>query len=139
MTSTDIALVQDSFRRVIPIADEVASLFYARIFELDPQLRDRFSGDMAEQGRKLVELIAVAVANLEQPVAMVAAFHGLGPATLRDAVKANHCSKVEIALLWTLEKRLGPGFTPQVKAAWKAAFTSVCQTVLTSLNNAEAA
>ena len=139
MNSTDIALVQDSFRRVIPIADEVASLFYARIFELDPHLRDRFSGDMAEQGRKLVGLIAVAVAHLEQPAAIVAPFHDLGPANLREAVKANHCSKVETALLWTLEKRLGPKFTPQVRAAWKAAFTLVCHTVLASLKDAEAA
>jgi hemoglobin-like flavoprotein len=139
MTTTDIALVQDSFRRVIPIADEVASLFYARIFELDPNLRNRFSGNMAEQGRKLVGLIALAVANLEQPAAIVAAFHNLGPANLRNAAKANHCSNVETALLWTLEKRLGPEFTPQVRDAWNAAFAFVCHTVLTALQKAEAA
>ena len=138
MTSTEIALVQDWFRRVIPIADVVASLFYARIFELDPQLRERFSGDMTEQGRKLVGLIALTVANLEEPAEFVSAFHDLGTANLRAAVKANHCTKVETALLWTLGKRLGPVFTPQVQAAWEAAFTSVCHTVLAALGETEA-
>ncbi len=139
MTSTEIALVQESFRRVIPIADEVASLFYARIFELDPHLRTRFSGDMAEQGRKLVNLIADVAANLEQPAAIVATFQQLGPANLRDAVKADHCPKVETALLWTLGKRLGPEFTPQVRAAWHAAFTFGSHTVLAALRDSEAA
>lgn len=139
MTSTDIALVQDSFRRVIPIADEVASLFFARIFELDPNLRNLFSGDMAEQGRKLVALIAVAVSHLDRPVAIVSAFHDLGLANLRNVAKANHCSKVETALLWTLGKRLGPEFTPKVRTAWNAAFTFVCHTVLASLRDADAA
>ena len=38
MTPADITLVKDSFRKIVPIADQAAALFYARLFELDPAL-----------------------------------------------------------------------------------------------------
>ena len=39
MTPQQKQLVQDSFKKVAPIAPLAADLFYARLFELDPQLR----------------------------------------------------------------------------------------------------
>ena len=35
-------------------SDEAAAVFYNRLFELDPDLEDLFTGDMKEQGRKLM-------------------------------------------------------------------------------------
>ena len=65
MTGEQINLVRDSFRRVLPAADSAAQLFYARLFELDPSLRVLFTGDMAEQGRKLMKMIGMVVISLE--------------------------------------------------------------------------
>lgn len=44
MTPRQIELVQASWRRVLPIAEDAAQLFYARLFELDPTLRELFHG-----------------------------------------------------------------------------------------------
>ena len=52
MTSDQIALVQQSFAHMLPIADTAAALFYRRLFELDPSLRTLFTGDVAKQGHK---------------------------------------------------------------------------------------
>jgi hypothetical protein len=52
------------FARVEPIADTAASLFYARLFELDPSLRLMFTGDIAEQGKKLMTTLKVVVNGL---------------------------------------------------------------------------
>ena len=46
MTPKQIVLVQESFK-VLPAADVAAALFYGRLFELDPSLRDMFHGDMS--------------------------------------------------------------------------------------------
>jgi nitric oxide dioxygenase len=54
MTNEQIKLVQDSFRQVAPIAETAAQLFYARLFELDPDLELLFKGNLSEQGRKLM-------------------------------------------------------------------------------------
>src|SRR5690606_14983821 len=46
MTSGEIALVQESFRKLAPISDSAIALFYARWFELDPGLRHFCCGAM---------------------------------------------------------------------------------------------
>ncbi len=61
MTPNQAALVQESFRKVAPIADIAASVFYARLFELDPSLRALFKGDMKRQGTMLMSMIGSAV------------------------------------------------------------------------------
>ena len=61
MTPEQIVLTQTSFAQVLPIADAAASLFYNRLFELDPSLRPMFKTDMAEQGRKLMTMLNVVV------------------------------------------------------------------------------
>jgi hemoglobin-like flavoprotein len=40
-------------------------------------------------------------------------------------VTAAHYAPVGAALLWTLEKGLGPDFTPEVKAAWTETYTAL--------------
>ena len=37
MTPEDIALVQESWRKIEPVKDIAAELFYSRLFELDPR------------------------------------------------------------------------------------------------------
>jgi hypothetical protein len=75
MTPENLALVRDSFAKVVPIAPQAAALFYDRLFVLDPSLKLLFKGDMTEQGRMLMAMIGTAVANLDQLEAIVPAVH----------------------------------------------------------------
>jgi hemoglobin-like flavoprotein len=54
MTPKRIQLVKSSFAKIAPVEDQTAALFYRRLFELDPDLRALFRGDMATQGAKLM-------------------------------------------------------------------------------------
>ncbi len=78
MTPEQVGLVQSTWARVVPIKDTAAELFYGRLFELDPSLRQLFKGDMAEQGRKLMAMINVAVAALDRLETIVPAVKDLG-------------------------------------------------------------
>jgi hypothetical protein len=49
MTPNQIALVQDSFKKVVPIAATAADLFYDRLFAIAPQFRPLFPLDLREQ------------------------------------------------------------------------------------------
>ena len=46
--------VQESFAMVEPIADQAGKLFYGRLFECAPELKEMFKGDIKEQSRKLM-------------------------------------------------------------------------------------
>jgi hemoglobin-like flavoprotein len=64
MTPEQVTLVQESFAKVAPIADQAAIMFYDRLFELAPQVKTMFPADMTEQRRKLMATLAFAVNGL---------------------------------------------------------------------------
>jgi hemoglobin-like flavoprotein len=129
MTPAQTILVQKTFAQVAPIADTAAALFYGRLFEIDPALRPLFKGDMAEHGRKLMQMIGVAVNGLDRLDQIVPAVQQLGIRHAGYGVKEEHYSTVAAALLWTLEQGLGADFTPDVKDAWTAAYTVLATTM----------
>ncbi len=55
-----------------------ARLFYDELFELDPEVRPLFTSDMEEQGRKLMQIITVAVQGLDDLEQTLHAVRGLG-------------------------------------------------------------
>ena len=53
MTTNSVSLVKNSWDKVKPISDQAAGLFYGRLFEIYPEVKPLFKGDMQQQGRKL--------------------------------------------------------------------------------------
>lgn len=130
MSPQEISLVKESFRKVLPIADQAAALFYARLFELDPKLRHLFRGDMVEQGQKLMAMIAAAVASLERLDTIVPAVRKLGARHASYGVSEEHYATVGAALLWTLEKALASEFTASVREAWTTTYSLLANTMI---------
>ena len=123
MTPQQITLVQESFRKVLPISETAATIFYARLFELDPSLRKLFTGDMKRQGMMLMSMIASAVRGLSDANALIPVLTALGRRHGGYGVVDAHYTTVAEALLWTLEQGLGKEFTPETRDAWIAAYS----------------
>ena len=100
-----------------------ATMFYDRLFVLDPSLRPLFKGDMAEQGKKLMAMIGTAVAKLDKLETIVPAVRDLGRRHATYGVLPWHYDTVGAALIWTPRQGLGETFTPPVEAAWTEAYT----------------
>ena len=130
MTPEQIALVRSSFAAVRPIADVAASLFYTRLFELDPALEHLFHGDLRDQGRKLMGMLAFVVGNLDRPATLLPAVTALAERHHGYGVQSNHYETVGGALLWTLERGLGDAFTVEVREAWTTAYQVLSATML---------
>ena len=116
-------LVRDSFSHVIPIADQAAGIFYERLFELDPSLRPLFKSDMAQQRRKLMQALQIAVQGLEDLDMLVPVLQKIAIRHIGYGVRNEHYATVGAALLWTLGQGLGKGFTEEVEEAWIAVYT----------------
>lgn len=129
MTPNDKNLVRETFALVVPIADQAAAIFYGRLFEIAPYFRPLFKGDMQEQGKKLMQMIGVAVANLDNLEAVVPAVQKLGQRHVGYGVQAADYDIVGAALLWTLEQGLGEAFTTEVKQAWTNVYTVLANTM----------
>ena len=129
LTLTQKTLVQQSFAVVAPIADTAATLFYGRLFELDPSLTKMFRGDMAEQRKKLMQMLTAAVKGLDRLDQLVPVVQDLGRRHAKYGVADAHYDTVGAALLWTLEQGLGPAFTPDTREAWATVYGILASTM----------
>jgi hemoglobin-like flavoprotein len=122
MTPDQVKLVQQSFSKVAPIADQAAAIFYDRLFEVAPQVKAMFPADMTEQKKKLMATLSVVVNGLGDLSSILPAASALAKRHVAYGAKAEHYPVVGSALLWTLEKGLGSGWNSDVAAAWIAAY-----------------
>jgi hemoglobin-like flavoprotein len=130
MTPTQITLVQTSFAQVAPIAATAADLFYARLFEIAPQLRAMFPDDLAEQKKKLMAMLGTVVGGLDRLESLMPAVRALGQRHKGYGVTAEDFYPVGSALLWTLEQGLGDAFTADTKDAWVTAYAVLSQAMI---------
>ncbi len=118
MDPSQIKLVQESFAKVVPIADQAAVMFYDRLFAIAPQVKAMFPADMTEQRKKLIAMLAAVVNGLGNLETVLPAASALAKRHVTYGAKAEYYPVVGAALMWTLEKGLGDGWTPEVAEAW---------------------
>jgi hemoglobin-like flavoprotein len=131
MTPEQIKLVQQSFAKVAPISDQAAVLFYDRLFEIAPAVKAMFPSDMREQRRKLMATLAIVVNGLSSLEMILPAASSLATRHVAYGAKAEHYPVVGEALLWTLEKGLGSEWTADVAEAWRAAYATLSEFMIT--------
>ena len=70
LTTAQIALIRDSFERLRPDVEAASGLFYQRLFEIAPEIREIFHSDMTVQGMRFMKTMGVIVQNLDVPPAL---------------------------------------------------------------------
>ena len=122
MDKQTIALVQESWAKVVPISATAGALFYTNLFEAAPDVKALFKGDMEGQATKLMQMISAAVSKLNELDALVPVLQQLGKRHAGYGVHSEHYTVVGASLLKTLEQGLGPAFTPATKEAWAVVY-----------------
>jgi hemoglobin-like flavoprotein len=138
MTLDQKQLVQNTWEKVLPISDTAATLFYGRLFELDPSTRPLFKDtNMAQQRKKLMQVIGTVVNGLNMLDQLIPAVSNLGRRHLAYGVRNQHYSSVGTALIWTLEQGLGADFTPEVREAWTTLYAMLAKMMKNATTPAE--
>jgi len=125
ITDAQKKLVQESFAKVEPIADDAAKIFYAKLFEYDPSLKHLFKSDMTDQGKKLMATLKIAVKSLDDLDALVPVLQNLAKKHIDYGVKVDDYTPVGNALINTLAEGLGDQFTADCKAAWVEVYKTI--------------
>lgn len=142
LNDDDKRVILDSWRLVVPIKETAADLSYRRLFELRPDYRDLFPGDLAAQKRKLVTMLAFVVRSLDwreeawreevpehDDLFLVVLALGRRHSQLYR-VPDEAYGVVGEALLWTLDQGLGQAFTERTRTAWVRVYEAVSQTMM---------
>ena len=126
MTAEHIHLLRQTWAQLVPIGDQAATLFYERLFEIDPDTRALFrSTDLAAQRGKLLHALGNVIDGLDRPEQLLPMLERLGRRHAGYGVRDAHYDSVGAALLWTLAQGLGTAWTPAVKVAWRDAYALI--------------
>jgi nitric oxide dioxygenase len=130
MNEETVRQVQQSFKALVPRADEVGVLFYARLFDTYPEVRRMFPDDIKPQAKKLVQMLAVVVGSLHRFDTILPAVADLARRHNGYGVVEEHYEAVGLSLIWTLRCGLGAGFTPAVEQAWMEAYAALSSVMI---------
>ncbi len=130
MTPEHVRLVKESWAKILPSAEQVGVLLYARLLETYPELGPLFKGDFSEQGRKLMAMIGQAVDGLDDFTPMDPALISLGARHRDYGVQEDDYPKLADALIWTLQQGLGDDLTPEIMVAWVGLYRTLTDTML---------
>lgn len=120
-------LVQQTARRLLSEGERFARTFYERLFERAPAVRNLFSGDMAAQGRMIVQMLQMAVYGFSRFTELIPGLVALGRNHVRYGVHASHFEAFRDAFRDTVRIVLGEACTPASEAAWGIAIDRILQ------------
>jgi nitric oxide dioxygenase len=88
-----------------------------------------FRGDLAAQGKKLMEMLTAVVENLDRTESLTPVLQAMGQRHAGYGVTARHYELVEEALLWALGQALESGLDGEGRRAWQAVLGHVSATM----------
>ena len=130
MTERQILLVKNSWSYVIVNADEAGQLFYKRLFEVAPEVRPMFKGDIKEQSRKLMNMVTYIVTKLQKLDEIMDEVKSLAQRHGKYGVKPHYYQIVGSSLLWTLKEGLGDKWNDETEQAWTAVYTALADAMI---------
>lgn len=129
MTHEQINLIQQNFNSIAPRAEDVATVFYNRLFAMKPTLRLLFPADLTEQKKKLMTTLALTIKSLGEADKLIPVLENLGRKHALYGVRKEHYDIVGTALLLTLRDALGKEFTAEARDAWAQMYDFVAGTM----------
>jgi len=139
MTPEQTRILAETFKKLEGRLPELGGAVYAKLFELSPESRPLFKGDMEEQNAKLAMVFAefIRVKTRSKHFLPVtksggeAVIPGVGPLggrhEQRYGVESRHYKYMREALLHALQRMLGKEFNQEVAAAWGETFDMLAE------------
>ena len=140
MTPEQAKLVADSFTQLEARLPELGAAVYDRFFNIAPETRAMFKGDMAAQHRKLVNVLVEFVklrrrskhflpVTAHGGVAVVPGINHMRSSHAAAGVKIEHYDLMKRAILSSVAAMLGESFDARAGEAWGAAFDTLAETM----------
>ncbi|MEO0311677.1 MAG: hypothetical protein RIQ89_1334 [Bacteroidota bacterium] len=131
LTIDEIKLIKKSWKLlqgVDPLI--IGDVFYRKLFIDVPEVRHLFISDPEEQARKLVDMLSIIIARLDELHILTDEIHKMAIRHVTYGVKIKHYEYVGSALLWTLEQGLRNEWNEQLAKAWTKCYNLLAQTMI---------
>lgn len=139
-SALQVELLESSFEKVKPSANEFISSFYNNLFTDYPAAEPLFAHtSMAKQEIMLLESLVFVVENLRQPGKLTGALKGLGARHMEYGALPDHYPLVGNSLLKTFGQYLGDDWTSETQEAWIEAYGLITNVMLEGADYDQAA
>src|SRR6476660_6138495 len=134
MTEEQITLVKNSWKMFRKVdAGLIGDVFYSKLFCDNPQLQQMFPTSMDQQYKKLIDMLSVIVAKLDDLSGITADIKMMALRHEGYGVKPQHYRLAGNALLWTLKRGLGKDWNDDLQDAWMAAYTKLAEAMIAAV------
>jgi hemoglobin-like flavoprotein len=117
---------------IVPKREDVARGFYDNLFLLDPALRPMFPADLSDQGKKLMQVLAVVVRSLDNLGPLLPSIDDMARRHVAYGVEDDHYATVGQALIRTLRAGLREAFSQEMEEAWRDAYAILSNRMITA-------
>lgn len=125
ITEDQFDLLRASMRLVNARKPLMSAIFYEKLFEIDPDLRRLFSGDLVEQTEKVMFALGAVLGQIHDVDACREMTRDLAIRHVGYGVEAGDYAKAGDAVLATLAEVLEPEWSRELEAAWRAAYDRI--------------
>lgn len=130
LTPDQIAVIRSTFSDLAPEKVTASQVFYQKLFEIAPELRQLFRGDIESQGMRFMTTLGLILDDIDKPEALRPHLKQLAQGHAAIGVRPEHFIPMGKALVGTMEEVLGDRFPPQGRAAWEEAYNHIAQTMI---------
>jgi methyl-accepting chemotaxis protein len=127
----DVDALETSFDLVAPRGDQLAEIFYSRLFAAAPEVAPLFAGtNMEEQRAKLLATLVVLRRSLRDLDAVAGQLRALGSRHAGYGAKPVHYPIVAATLIGAMAEVAGDDWQVEYERAWVDALTVVADAML---------
>jgi hemoglobin-like flavoprotein len=125
MQASDRQIVLESSAEVFMAKGRLAEIFYAHLFDLAPEARSMFSGEMVQQRKMFMSALALAIGLLGDRPRLSAVAEHLGQVHARKGIDSKHFALGARAFDLAIRDFFGEACTPEISNAWHAAYSEI--------------
>lgn len=123
LTAAQVDTVRSTFTPVAEVEEEVARVFFDKVFKMAPQVKPLFTGaDMKQKGQVLMKAVATAVASLDKLEELIPMIQDLGVKCAGFGIEPDHYDVFAEAVIATMNDALGADFNKEANEAWTLAY-----------------
>lgn len=130
MTPARIALIRQTFHDLAPEKETASQRFYELLFEIAPDLRELFRGDIANQGMRFMSTLGLILDDIDDPDALGPHLERLAQGHAALGVRPDHFVPMGEALVRTMEETLGDRFPAGARTAWEEAYALIARQMI---------